>query len=40
VQFRYRPWDVPLGLALCLLGVLIAFYNWFRSGSSHQETAA
>jgi hypothetical protein len=31
-QFRYRPWDVPLGLALSLVGLLVCVYLWF-SGS-------
>lgn len=30
VQFRYRPWDVPVGLALTLLGVALAIRLWFR----------
>jgi hypothetical protein len=30
-QFRYRPWDVPLGLGLCGLGVIIAALVWVRS---------
>ncbi len=28
--FRYRPWDVPLGIALSLLGVALAIVLWFR----------
>jgi hypothetical protein len=28
-QFRYQPWDVPLGLLLCLIGLLACFYLWF-----------
>ncbi len=27
-QFRYRPWDVPVGLAVSLLGVWIAVWVW------------
>jgi len=28
-QFRYRPWDVPLGIALSLVGALMCAYLWF-----------
>jgi hypothetical protein len=28
VQFRYRPWDVPLGIVLALSGVALAVYQW------------
>lgn len=30
--FSYRPWDVPAGLALSLLGVWIALSEWRRTG--------
>jgi hypothetical protein len=30
VNFTYRPWDVPLGLAFTLLGLSIVFWQWFR----------
>ncbi|MEO7910748.1 MAG: hypothetical protein ABIV47_13965 [Roseiflexaceae bacterium] len=30
IQFRYWPWDVPLGLALCLIGVALTLYWWFK----------
>jgi hypothetical protein len=30
VQLRYRPWDVPLGLLLGLVGVALAGYSWWR----------
>ena len=30
--FRYRPWDVPLGLALTLVGVALATALWRRDG--------
>jgi hypothetical protein len=29
-QFRYWPWDVPLGLALCLIGIALTLYWWFK----------
>jgi hypothetical protein len=30
IEFRYWPWDVPLGLALCLIGTALALYLWFK----------
>jgi hypothetical protein len=30
VQLRYRPADVPLGLALCAAGVVLAAWLWVR----------
>jgi hypothetical protein len=33
-EFRYRPWDVPLGLALGCLGGIIAALIWVRSDSA------
>jgi len=30
IEFRYWPWDVPLGLALCLVGIALALYLWFK----------
>ena len=29
--FRYRPWDVPLGLGLTILGSLLTLWLWMRS---------
>jgi hypothetical protein len=29
--FRYYPWDVPLGLALCVVGVIASIWFWFFS---------
>jgi hypothetical protein len=31
IGFRYRPWDVPLGLALCLAGLALAVVAWRRA---------
>lgn len=31
-QFRYRPWDVWAGLALCLMGTLFCLLIWRYSG--------
>jgi hypothetical protein len=28
-QFRYQPWDVPLGLLACLVGIVACVYLWF-----------
>lgn len=30
-EFRYKPWDVPLGLGLTGLGVLLAISSWLRN---------
>jgi hypothetical protein len=30
IQFRYRPWDVPLGMALSLIGWGMA--GWYLAG--------
>ncbi len=30
IRFRYRPWDVPLGLLLSVLGLLLAVSHWRR----------
>lgn len=27
--FRYRPWDVLLGIGLSILGVLVCLWHWF-----------
>jgi hypothetical protein len=35
-QFRYRPWDVPLGLALSLGSILVCIHLWFN-GSDHRN---
>jgi hypothetical protein len=29
-RFRYLPWDVPLGVLLCLLGIALSLWQWFR----------
>lgn len=28
VTLRYRPWDAPLGVALCIVGVVISIWIW------------
>jgi hypothetical protein len=41
--FRYLPWDIPLGLALLVLGVLISTWLWRspdNKGSPSEEEAA
>jgi hypothetical protein len=30
-ELRYRPWDVPLGLALSLVGVVLCIWLWIRA---------
>lgn len=32
VRLRYRPWDVPAGLGMALLGVVVAGVAWLRRG--------
>ena len=34
VRFRYRPWDVPVGILLCIAGVGLAVMTWLRNGRS------
>jgi len=34
VRFRYRPWDMPVGIFLCLAGVGLAVMTWLRNGPS------
>jgi hypothetical protein len=29
-RFRYLPWDVPLGILLCLLGVALTVWQWIK----------
>ncbi len=36
-EFRYRPWDVPLGLAISLIGLGWAVWLWIR-GSPKNES--
>ncbi|MFN8482758.1 MAG: hypothetical protein U0768_06900 [Anaerolineae bacterium] len=31
-EFRYRPWDAAVGLALTVIGLLLAAVLWWRSG--------
>ncbi|MBC8076909.1 MAG: hypothetical protein H7Y32_12595 [Chloroflexales bacterium] len=37
VQFRYRPWDVPLGLLLTLCGLVLGAVLWHRRLNAAQE---
>jgi hypothetical protein len=30
-EFRYRPWDVPLGLVLSLAGMVLCVWLWMRA---------
>ncbi len=30
IEFRYRPWDVPVGLALMLVGLILCGLIWWR----------
>jgi hypothetical protein len=41
VQLRYRPWDVPVGIGLMVVGMLIAGYWLVRTGGrSHAPDSA
>ncbi len=33
-RFRYLPWDVPLGVLLCLLGIVLTVWQWIEHSSS------
>jgi hypothetical protein len=33
-EFRYRPWDVPVGLALSAIGIVLCIILWRRSARS------
>jgi hypothetical protein len=37
-EFRYKPWDVPLGLSLTGAGILLAIWTWLRRPSPRDET--
>jgi hypothetical protein len=37
IQLRYRPWDVPLGLALMVTGILLVAYFWRRDDGGYRE---
>ncbi|MBM2812397.1 MAG: hypothetical protein HW416_3156 [Chloroflexi bacterium] len=36
IEFRYLPWDMPLGLLLCLAGLGLALVSW-RMGSTDRS---
>ena len=38
VRFRYRPWDVPLGLAITLMGAILALYLGLRPERKNQPS--
>jgi hypothetical protein len=40
VQFRYRPWDVLLGIVMCLLGIVWAVYLWFAPDPEARSMAS
>ncbi len=45
IEFRYRPWDVPLGLIVMALGLSLSIWLWIKNpahekpGDSHLQTA-
>ena len=39
-QFRYRPWDVYLGLALTIIGILLTIWLWIFNKESGENSAS
>jgi hypothetical protein len=39
VEFRYRPWDVPLGILLSMFGIGLAVYIWSKHEIQEFETS-
>jgi hypothetical protein len=39
-EFRYLPWDVPLGLCLTLLGIGLCGWLWFRSADTVRQASS
>jgi hypothetical protein len=37
-EFRYQPWDVPVGLGISVLGVILSIRLWFRPSEEKQDT--
>ncbi len=33
-EFRYLPWDVPVGLGVTIIGILLLLWLWFRAPNS------
>lgn len=44
MAFRYRPWDIWIGVGLCVAGVILAVWYWrrdsYREQPSENETSA
>ena len=36
-SFRYQPWDVPLGLGISILGLVLCLGLWLLDDSSGKE---
>jgi hypothetical protein len=36
-EFRYRPWDVPVGLGISILGIVLCIGLWFHAPKEEQE---
>jgi len=36
-EFRYRPWDVPIGLAISFLGIVLSLGLWFYTPKEEHE---
>ena len=37
-EFRYQPWDVPLGIFLSLIGVFLCVRMWFKDGAVENKS--
>jgi hypothetical protein len=37
-HFRYRPWDVWVGISLSLLGIILSLILWFRARQTIQPS--
>jgi hypothetical protein len=40
IVFRYRPWDVTIGLFLTLLGIVVAVRLWWKRGLGWRDDNA
>ena len=39
-EFRYLPWDVPLGILLTLVGIGLCGWMWFRGADTARRTSS
>jgi hypothetical protein len=38
IEFRYRPWDVPVGLLLTIIGIVISVWLWIKNPNQTSES--